>query len=354
MKKCAKQSVLLTAFCHAGMAFAFNAPASYTALRSLDVNSAAYNAQTGTILATIPSKAGPILGNTVTTLDQSGRVLHSAFIGSEPDSIAISADGKTAYVAMTGANLLREYDVSAQQASTQFVVPGGWTVRNLTASPTQSGTYYALNYGFLSNGKQLEFVESHEARSGGLWGSLAFGPNNTLYAYDNATSEFALYTYQFTDSEYHVISSTTAAFAGFFKQISYDDGLLYSSSGEVYDPLSNQKQASFQSPTEHQLNGFLSDSAQGVAYGIDTSGNLTIFDRASRQSLSTYSLRFAFDYIESMFKMQNGNLGVVGRFTPGADNSLVIIQAIPEPSTALLFGLGGTALIALSRRKKVH
>lgn len=88
----------------------------------LPANDLVYNPTSGLIYASVPGRVGT-LGNTVTRIDpQSGQVVGSVTIGSEPKSLALTDDGQFLYVGLTGAGAVRRYQVSTNAAGPQWAL----------------------------------------------------------------------------------------------------------------------------------------------------------------------------------------------------------------------------------------
>ncbi len=86
----------------------------------LTANDVVYSSSTGKLYASVPSSAG-INGNSIATIDPStGVISNSVFVGSEPNRLALSDDGRTLYTSLDGASAIRRFDVVTQTLGLQF------------------------------------------------------------------------------------------------------------------------------------------------------------------------------------------------------------------------------------------
>src|SRR6185295_6492912 len=93
---------------------------TFTRKLDLGANDLIFNQSTQRIYASV---AGYQLttGNSITTIDpQTATIGPSVFIGSEPNKLALSDDGKTLYANLDGAAAVRRFDISTQTAGLQF------------------------------------------------------------------------------------------------------------------------------------------------------------------------------------------------------------------------------------------
>jgi len=96
-------------------------PLSYTAYIAIANNGMAYNPVNGLLYISVPSAAGPPYGNSVVSVDPATGALGTPIpVGSEPDQLAISADGTTLWVGLDGASAVREVNLTNGTAGMQF------------------------------------------------------------------------------------------------------------------------------------------------------------------------------------------------------------------------------------------
>jgi hypothetical protein len=93
----------------------------YTAYISLANNGMAYNSVNGLLYVSVPSSAGAPYGNSVVSVDPVTGALGTPIpVGSEPDQLAISSDGTTLWVGLSGTSAIREVNLTTGIAGMQF------------------------------------------------------------------------------------------------------------------------------------------------------------------------------------------------------------------------------------------
>src|SRR5689334_21609896 len=98
--------------------------AEVTSVRQLNLvtNDLVVDPKTQTLYVSVPSRAGSG-GNSVMPIDpKTGALGAPVFVGSEPNRLAVSDDGRYIYVGLDGANSVRRFDLSTQTPGLQFYV----------------------------------------------------------------------------------------------------------------------------------------------------------------------------------------------------------------------------------------
>ncbi|MGH9831525.1 MAG: hypothetical protein ACREBD_04105 [Blastocatellia bacterium] len=178
---------VLSLFCGAVIARRGAGPAQSPTFRisqiALPANDLVYHASSNTIFASVPSAAGP-RGNTITGVNpNTGEIVSSVFIGSEPNQMALSDDGKYIYVA-------------------------------LDSGAARTNTVNSSNGGFL-----LEFANA-----------------NTLFAYENGIFSGPRLFRLSLDSAGLSVAQSVNNLPPLGAEIKFSGGLLYTSSGKVINP----------------------------------------------------------------------------------------------------------------------
>lgn len=103
-----------------------SASQAFTVYLPLLANDLIYNSTTQLLYASIPSAAGPQLGNSVVSIDPvTGALGTPIWVGSEPDVLGLSSDGSTLWVGLEGAAAVRAVNLQTQTAGVQFSLGGG-------------------------------------------------------------------------------------------------------------------------------------------------------------------------------------------------------------------------------------
>ena len=259
----------------------------FTTYLPLPTNDIAYNKTDGLIYASVPGSVGGDLGNTIAAIDpNSGAIVKTIPVGSEPTKIALSSDGTQLFVGLNGAGAVRQVNLTTGTAGTQFSLGGGpgvynppYTAADLAVIPGQPNTVAV----YLNSGVLIVY-DSGVARpnsSSGLntyfnsnYGSLAFGSSaSTLYlnAQTIGTNIYALTI----DSSGVTAAKNLGANAGgnTVQSIQYDNNRIYAANGAVLDPSTGNQLGQFSIASSYTNSGVIaaagpmvSDSALGKAW----------------------------------------------------------------------------------------
>ena len=117
-----------------------SAPQYFTAYLGIPNNSMVYDPANGLFYLSVPSAAGAPYGNTIVSVDPlTGSLGTPIPVGSEPNRLAITSDGKYLWVALDGAAAVRQVNLTTGTAGLQFPIgsPGSstYTVAALAAIP---------------------------------------------------------------------------------------------------------------------------------------------------------------------------------------------------------------------------
>jgi hypothetical protein len=196
-----------------------------------------YSQATQNLYASIPSSGGSS-GNSILKINPlTGELGPSTFIGSEPNKIAISADGQSLWVHLDGANAARQFDALTQTPGLQFstgtaraldmeVVPG--SSQSLVLTKLFGGGVFIYD-----NGVQ----RANTGPSFPPVGPIEFGANpSILYGFNNGSSSADFVKYLVDSAGVTQSTVTGALVTG--TSIKFSNGLIYSGFGRVADPES--------------------------------------------------------------------------------------------------------------------
>lgn len=207
-----------------------SSPATFTTYIPLPTKDLVYDASRKLLWASVPSSAGPSLGNSVVSIDPYTGVLGTPiWVGSEPNQLALSSDASTLWVSFNGTPSVRKVNlVSATATAVQPYFPGGWGsniyASDLAVMPGSPSTV-AVAAGFVSI-----FDDATARPNNGTSGAtaLAFGSSSsTLYGFQNGLSIFSVDSTGITSTTNPVNSGTNSS------ELRYDNGRLYLTSGGV-------------------------------------------------------------------------------------------------------------------------
>lgn len=251
----------------------------------LVTNDLIYNPVNQRIYASQPSSAGSN-GNSITQIDPFTATLGtSVFIGSEPNKLAISDGFQYIYASLDGAAAVRRFDLTSHSAGLQFalgadgffgpyhvedmaVVPGNpdsvaISRMNLGISPRHAGV------AIYDNGTPRATTTARHTGSNVIEYSSSA---STLYGYNNETTEFGFRKMSVTNSGVSVVSTTSNVIGGFGVDIRYDNGLIYSTTGQILNPETGALVGQFSGV----FGLVVPDSASGRVYFLTGIGSSTL------------------------------------------------------------------------------
>lgn len=175
-----------------------SAPQYFTAYVAIPNNSMVYNPVNGLFYLSVPSAAGAPYGNTVVSIDPlTGAIGNPIPVGSEPNRLAITSDGKYLWVALDGAAAVRKVDLTTGTAGMQFPIgPSGssiYTVAALAALPGSPDSVVVSTYygGYtVATGQSLSIYDGGIARPNSVafatyasfpWVMLVDGTTQEIY-----------------------------------------------------------------------------------------------------------------------------------------------------------------------------
>ena len=248
---------------------------------SLDINRMTFDPFTRKLYATVPSTATQVAGNSLIAIDPVTAKLGSPLnIGSGPNRIAESTDGRYLYIGIDGANSLTRVDLTSMAQGPLYPLtipnstpPAPFAARDLAIAPGDDNLI-AIDTGAFSGKGLLDVASSgltatmRPNLTGAYNGSsLAFENATTLYSYDSDTSGAEFYRWTVASTGLTLNDNTgytlngIGGFAGAYALAS--NGLAYGFGGGVFNPV----------PTPPvQLGGFQVNAAQGSGQSIEGSG----------------------------------------------------------------------------------
>ena len=211
-------------------------------------NSMVYNPVNGLLYLSIPASVGAPYGNSIVSMDPATGALGTPIpVGSEPNKLALTSDGRYLWVGLDGASGVRKIDLTTNQAGLQFALTvtnniyGPLTVLNLIALPGATDSVVVLQG---TSGYYATALGIYD--SGALRGSLTTQNFYSQYALqvDASRSEIyvggsGLYTYTYNSAGLaakvtNTNSNITLA-SNSFDEMQLVGGKLYDDYGKVYD-----------------------------------------------------------------------------------------------------------------------
>jgi len=246
-----------------------------------NINDMIFSPKRRLIYASVPSIGG-VFGNNVIAIDPfTKQIVGSVFVGSEPNKLAISDNDQFLYVGLDGAASVRKVILDGLTADIMFglgtgsfglhypedivVLPNqpntvAVSRRNTCCSPRHEGV------AIFDNGVMRSTVTP------GHTGSDVIEPGNdatVLYGYNNETTEFGFRRMSINASGVTTTSVLQNVISGFGVDIKYSNGLIYSSTGRIVDPIANTLFGTF--TLQGSTNGFFPDAKAKRAFYLSGS-----------------------------------------------------------------------------------
>jgi len=234
-----------------GLSPTLNFNVSYPAqVRTLNVpaNDLVWDSKAQLIYASLPSSYGTN-GNSIAVINPvSGKITAYHFVGSEPTQLALSSDSSYLYVGLNGNGSVQRMilpsfslDINVSLGTNEFGELN--TASGLQVSPGDSHTV-AVAVTSDSFGGPLEFFTDTtllpDAITNPTVNSIQFANSSTLYGYGNDT----LIEVAVNSSGGTLTKQWNDALSG-QGGISYDAGLIYDNSGQVFNPATGELVGSY-------------------------------------------------------------------------------------------------------------
>ena len=217
-----------------------SAPPIFSVYLPLATNDLVYNPVTQLLYASVPSSAGPPLGNSIVSIDPATGALGTPiWVGSEPTKLALSSDGTVLWVGLNGAGAVRKVDLTTMQPGVQFNLGGVTGIYDppsvasaLSVMPGSPNTV-VVSAGQSFYGSTTAIYDNGVPRtntSNVPFNGLAFSPTgNEIYGAANESGYYVM-TVDATG-----ITSATLKNGASSTDIRYDSGRVYLTNAQVLD-----------------------------------------------------------------------------------------------------------------------
>jgi hypothetical protein len=203
------------------------------------------------IYATVAGNA-MMYANRLLSIDaQSGKIIRDLPIGSEPNTLALSDDGSTLWISISGAAAVRRVDIAGDElmpaeptalptscfskpctAGAMVVLPGTKD-RVLAVLKESASGDSSSGLALLNNGT----AQTNSLKPNDLYGVTALGSGPTGYAYgfNGSSTGFDFYAIAVSDTAELSVTRHGGLISGFNTELAYRDSLVFASSGDVVD-----------------------------------------------------------------------------------------------------------------------
>ena len=249
-------------------------------------NSMVYNPVNGLLYLSIPASVGAPFGNSVVSMDPATGAFGTPIpVGSEPNKLALTSDGKYLWVGLDGASGVRKVDLTTNKAGLQFAlsVPNNYsdpqTALSLIALPgagdsvvvLQGTAYYASALGIYDSGVLRGALTAQN-----YYSQYALQIDSTRSEIYVGGSGLSTYTYNATGltSKVTNTNSNIALASSSFDEMQLINGKLYGDLGRVYDSEAGTLLGTmYQTGTTIVQGPTLVDSAQNKVFVLDNSSS---------------------------------------------------------------------------------
>jgi len=271
-------------------------------------NNLVWDPVNGLIYFSVSASTGPG-GNTVIAVNpESGNTVGSQFVGSEPNRMSVSDDGRYLYVAVDGSSSIKRFTLPGLEPDISFSLGvnasyGPNIALDLGVMPGSSRTL-AVSLGNTSVSPMsqagIAIYDDATARpvraKGGQSNYFTFEWGDSpseLYAGNSETTGFDLYRIAVDSEGAKKTAQYPGVLGGFYNTIHYDhgNGLLYNDEGRVVDPATGQRVGTFVdayglvAPNSKQGEIFFADGATS-----DGDMPIRVFDPGTYQLKRTINL----------------------------------------------------------------
>jgi hypothetical protein len=308
-----------------------------TFVRSLDIpaGDVVSSSFTNQLHIGVTGAAGPAIGNSIVGIDPiTAQVTNAAFIGSEPGRLALSDDGKTLYARLNGAgDAVRRFNVETNTAGQQFIGPPSQSdMRVMPGSPQTIA--FASGSGGVSvwdNG-----VKRGNSSNGSVYGiySIDFMDASTIYGYSSSSE---LVKFLVTPSGINPANIANNIIPGYQAQVTASDGLLYFSSGRVFDPALGRLTGTFS-----QANGVAAVDQPANRIYFYENGRLSAYDLSTFLKVGSVTIPILEYTATRMVRWGRNGLAIrtVGDYSnPNAGRIYLVQSALVAPSEPVPTGI---------------
>jgi sugar lactone lactonase YvrE len=279
----------------------------------IPANDAAYDARRGVLMVTVPSKHTS-LGNMLIEMNPStGAVGRRIYLGSDPEEIALTDDGTTAFIGLGGTNRIVRVSLATFSVTDSFstgteshgpafpedveAVPGrNDTVVVSLQSPGFTGRHEGVRV--FRNGVPLPAHTDRDASAV----RIEFTDADTVVGYNDESSDHTLTTLSLDDSGVHLVAENQTAIRG-WDDIEFAAGRIYGANGQVIEASSLNAVHSFTLDRSQAVEP--NPEIDRVAY-LDQNKTISVFETESGDFLGRRTFPAIPEYVNGLVSSGGG------------------------------------------------
>jgi hypothetical protein len=199
----------------------------------------------GVLYASVPSTGGT-RANTIVKIDPvTATVIGSVAVGSDPGLMSIADDDSYLYVALRGAPKVVRIDLSTFTKDLEFDAGSSFGsvtgyAEELVALPGLPKTVAAFvrNIGVVLFDDGVARINTSATQGRGVGPRIVRGPDAShVYGYNDVNTGFEVYANLVTPTGLQVETTKGGLLSGFFQRLAYDAGRVYTTNGQIIDPV---------------------------------------------------------------------------------------------------------------------
>jgi DNA-binding beta-propeller fold protein YncE len=291
---------------------------------AVPVNDMAYDAVNGKIWATVQPSGGANANSVVGIDPVTGAVGPSILIGPEPNLIAVTDNGQYAYVTVNADNTVRRVDLTSN--SVTLIVPvGGQYVDFITIPGSPQSFVGAVDP---TGGVNVSVWDDNVRRSGtGAGGNtIVFGGSETVLYGAGGNS---LFKNTLTPTAISWVDQTNGLLDA---TITYSDGLLYTATGRIVDPVAKIVVGQLNSPNFLVDKGIAisesDDRVYFVTWNPTTAKRILVFNKTTRNEIPFFDTGVTQGGATNLIACGSRSVAF-SLFGSGVDRHVVICRFLP-------------------------
>jgi uncharacterized repeat protein (TIGR01451 family) len=264
----------------------------------LAVNDLVYEPVSDRLFVSLGSSAG-VCGNSVVAIDPGTGLIRSLWLaGSEPGKLAVSGDGQSLYVSVSGSASIFRFRLAdgVEDQSYSIVTPAS----DMAVQPGHPDTVALVHGG--QGVAQLALYRSGQQLSNtvGAFDIQVIGFNDngdTLFGYGNQDNDFLFSVMKVTSNGASLTTQYSGLLAGFDETFRQEGGLIFGTDGMVFDPIAEMPRGLL--PNVSHFGGLAPHVAASRAYGMtanNTNAVISFYDLNTMTLLEQESFPAATDY----------------------------------------------------------